>query len=68
MLENLARPVWGWGLCEIPGPTPLFTGSVAGGERIAGFLTLISSELRNDLEVWQYVNHVFQRPLKGETN
>jgi len=33
----------------------LFAGSVAGGgERTAGFLTLVSSAMRGDLDVWQY--------------
>lgn len=68
MLGNLARPVWGWGLGEIPGPTPLFAGSLAGGERSAGFITLVSSAHRNDLDVWAYVNDVLQRLLAGETN
>ncbi len=68
MLGNLARPVWGWGPGEIPGPTPLFAGSLAGGERNAGFMTLVSSAHRNDLDVWAYVNDVLQRLLAGETN
>jgi len=46
----------------------LFTGSLAGGERNAGFLSLVSSAHRNDLDVWAYVNDVLQRMLAGETN
>jgi len=68
MLGNLARPVWGWGLGEIPGPTPLFCGSLAGGERNAGFMTLVSSAHRNDLDVWAYVNDILSRLLAGETD
>ena len=46
----------------------LFCGSVAGGERNAGFMTLVSSAHRNDLDVQAYVNDVLQRLLAGETN
>lgn len=46
----------------------MFCGSVAGGERTAGFLTLVSSAHRNDLDVWAYVNDVLRRLLAGETN
>ena len=67
MQGKLARPVWGWGPGEIPGPTPLFVGSVLGGERSAGFLTLVSSALRNDLDVWVYVKDVLDQLLAGST-
>ena len=33
----------------------LFVGSVAAGERAADFLTIVSSAVRNDLDVWAYV-------------
>ena len=46
----------------------MFAGSVAGGERNAGFLTLVSSAHRNDLDVWAYVNDILQRLLAGETD
>jgi hypothetical protein len=46
----------------------LFAGSVAGGERNANFITLISSAHRNDLDIWGYVNDVLKRLLAGETN
>jgi transposase len=46
----------------------LFTGSVPGGERIAGFLTLASSAHRNDLDVRVYLRDILQRLLDGETN
>lgn len=46
----------------------LFCGSVSGGERNAGFLTLVSSAHRNDLDVWTYVNDVLRRLLAGETD
>ena len=46
----------------------LFTGSVSGGERTAGFLTLTSSALRNDLDVWRYVKDVLDQLLSGQTD
>ena len=46
----------------------MFAGSLAGGERNAGFITLVSSAHRNDLDVWAYVNNVLKRLLDGETN
>jgi transposase len=46
----------------------LFAGSVAGGERSAGFLTLVSSALRNDLDVWVYVKDVLDQLLAGSTD
>ena len=36
----------------------LFVGSVAAGERAADFLTMVSSAVRNDLDVWAYVQGV----------
>ncbi|MCH8881804.1 MAG: IS66 family transposase [Planctomycetes bacterium] len=46
----------------------LFIGSVAAGARAAGFLTLVSSALRNDLDVWAYIKDVLDRLLAGETD
>jgi hypothetical protein len=46
----------------------LFAGSVAGGERTAGFLTLVSSALRNDLDIWRYVKDVLDQLLSGVTD
>jgi transposase len=46
----------------------LFVGSVAAGERAADFVTLVSSALRNDLDVWAYVKDVLDRLLTGETD
>lgn len=46
----------------------LFAGSVVGGERSAGFLTLASSALRNDLDVWLYVKDVLDQLLVGRTD
>ena len=46
----------------------LFAGSVAGGQRNAGFMTLVSSAHRNDLDVRVYVNDVLRRLLAGETD
>jgi transposase len=46
----------------------LFLGSVAAGERMADLLTLVSSALRNDLDVWAYVKDVLDRLLAGSTD
>lgn len=46
----------------------LFAGSLSGGERNAGFLSLVSSAHRNDLDVWAYVDDVLKRMLAGETD
>lgn len=46
----------------------LFIGSLAAGDRAADFFTLVSSALRNDLDVWAYVKDVLERLLAGETN
>jgi len=46
----------------------LFVGSVSGGERAAGFMTLVSSALRNDLDVWAYVKDVLDQLLSGLTD
>jgi hypothetical protein len=46
----------------------LFAGSIAGGERAAGMLTLTSSALRNDLDVWLYVKDVLDQLLAGLTD
>lgn len=44
----------------------MFVGSVAAGERAADFLTLVSSAVRNDLDVWAYVKDVLDRLLAGD--
>ena len=46
----------------------LFVGSVAAGERAADFLTLVSSAVRNDLDVWAYVKDVLDQLLAGTTD
>jgi transposase len=46
----------------------LFLGSVAAGERMADLMTLVSSALRNDLDVWAYVKDVLDRLLAGSTD
>ena len=46
----------------------LFVGSVAAGERAADFFTLVSSALRNNLDVWAYIKDVLDRLLAGETD
>ena len=46
----------------------LFAGSIPGGDRAAGFLTLVSSALRNDLDVWLYVKDVLDQLFAGYTD
>ncbi len=46
----------------------LFIGSVAAGDRAADFFTLVSSALRNDLDVWAYLHDVLAHLLAGETD
>ncbi len=46
----------------------LFIGSVAAGERAADLLTLVSSAVRNDLDVWAYVKDVLDQLLAGSTD
>jgi transposase len=43
----------------------LFVGSIAAGERAADFFTLVSSAVRNDLDVWAYVKDVLEKLLAG---
>jgi transposase len=43
----------------------LFIGSVAAGERAADLLTLVSSAVRNDLDVWAYVKDMLDQLLAG---
>jgi transposase len=44
----------------------LFVGSVAAGERAADVLTVVSSALRNDLDVSAYIKELLDRLLAGE--
>ena len=46
----------------------LFTGSVEAGNRAATLLTLISSAIRHDLDVWAYLKHVLDQLLAGSTD
>jgi hypothetical protein len=46
----------------------LFIGSVAAGQRAANFLTLVSSAVRNDLDVWAYLKDVLDQLLAGCTD
>jgi len=46
----------------------LFIGSVAAGERAANLLTLVSSAVRNDLDVWAYVKDVLDQLLGGSSD
>ncbi len=46
----------------------LFVGSVAAGQRMADLMTLVSSAVRNDLDVWAYVKDVLDRLLAGSTD
>ena len=46
----------------------ILIGSVAAGERAADFLTLVTSAVRNDLDVWAYLKDVLDRLLAGSTD
>ena len=46
----------------------LFIGSIPAGERAANFLTLVSSALRNDLDVFSYIKAVLDALLSGSTD
>ena len=46
----------------------LFVGSVEAGARAATLLTIVSTALRNDLDVWAYLKDVLDRLLKGSTD
>ena len=68
MQGKLARPVWGWGPGETPGPTPLFIGSSAAGEVAAMMYTLIASASRQSVDLWAYVDDVLRQPAGGESD
>jgi hypothetical protein len=68
MQGKLARPVWGWGPGETPGPTPLFIGSKAGGEVAARLYTITASAHRHNLDLWAYLDDVLRRLAGGETD
>jgi hypothetical protein len=46
----------------------LFVGSVAGGERAARLMTLVSSAIRNHLDVALYLKDVLEQLLAGATD
>jgi transposase len=46
----------------------LFLGSVEAGNRAATLLTIISTAVRNDLDVWAYVKDVLDHLLAGSTD
>ncbi|HKS97002.1 MAG TPA: hypothetical protein VJV74_12840 [Terriglobia bacterium] len=46
----------------------LFLGSVEAGNRAATLLTIISTAVRNDLDVWAYVKDVLDQLLAGSTD
>ena len=46
----------------------LFIGSLAAGYRAADLMTLVSSAIRNDLDVWVYVKGVLDALLSGSTD
>lgn len=46
----------------------LFVGSIAAGERAADFFSLVSSAVRNDLDVWLYAKEVLDVLLAGSTD
>jgi hypothetical protein len=61
MQGNLARPVWGWGPGEIPGPTPLFAGTDKAGENHARLWSLIASAERHGLDPQSYLTSVLSK-------
>jgi len=46
----------------------IFIGSLAAGDRAADFFTLVTSAVRNDLDVWAYLKNVLDRLLAGQTD
>lgn len=46
----------------------LFVGSVAAGHRAANLMTIISTAVRNDLDVWAYIKDVLDQALAGCTD
>ena len=46
----------------------LFVGSVEAGVRAATLLTIVSTAVRNDLDVWAYINDVLVQLLSGSTD
>ena len=46
----------------------LFVGSVAAGDRAAHLMTLVSSAVRNDLDVWLFVKDVLDQLLAASTD
>jgi hypothetical protein len=46
----------------------LFVGSVEAGVRAATLLTIVSTAVRNDLDVWAYVKDVLDQLLAGSTD
>jgi hypothetical protein len=46
----------------------LFLGSLEAGNRAATLLTVISTALRNDLDIWAYVKDVLDQLLAGSTD
>jgi hypothetical protein len=46
----------------------IFIGSIAAGERAADFFSLVSSAVRNDLDVWVYTKDVLDLLLAGSTD
>jgi len=61
MQGNLARPVWGWGPGEIPGPTPLFCGSERGAQAAAVHFSLIASCHRHGIDAFAYLRDMLTR-------
>ena len=60
MQGNLARPVWGWGPGEIPVPTPLFFGSLRGGQAAATLYSVVQSARLYHLDVTAYLTDVLR--------
>jgi hypothetical protein len=65
MQGKLARPVWGWGPGETPGPTPLFVGSMRAGIRNASLMSLVASAQRQEIDIGMYLESVITHLLRG---
>ncbi len=61
MQGKLARPVWGWGPGETPGPTPLFAGNDAAAENHARLWSLIASCERHGVDPQRYLTSVLAK-------
>ncbi|WP_197171645.1 transposase domain-containing protein [Novipirellula aureliae] len=64
MQGKLARPVWGWGPGETPGPTPLSVGSPRASQRAAILTSLIASCKNLQVEPWAYLKDTLKKRVQ----